>query len=72
MPWEFEFPLEVQGAAAERKRNTLNGFQDFRTGHGPSQGQNLALTGLHVPSSLDSGISESPISSSLDFRTLTL
>ena len=31
----------------------LNGFKDFRTENGSSQGQNLDLTGLFVPSSLD-------------------
>jgi len=34
----------------------LERFKDFRTENGSSQGQNLALTGLLVPSSLDSGI----------------
>jgi len=34
---------------------TLPGYKDFRTENGSSQGQNLALTGLCVPSSLDSG-----------------
>jgi len=31
--------------------NHLNGFKDFRTKNGSSQGQNLALTGVCVPSS---------------------
>jgi len=35
--------------------NNLNGFQDFRTANGSSQGQNLALTGLFVPTSFESG-----------------
>ena len=35
--------------------NNLNGLNHFRTENGSSQGQNLALTGLFVPSSLDSG-----------------
>jgi len=42
-------------SAAQRGGNTLNGFTDFRTENGSSQGQKLALTGLFVPSSLDSG-----------------
>jgi len=42
-------------AAGERGGNNLNGFEDFRTENGSSQGQNLALTGLFVPSSIDSG-----------------
>ena len=33
----------------------LNDFEDIRTKNGSSQGHNLALTGLFVPSSLDSG-----------------
>jgi len=43
-------------AAAEMGGNNLNGCQDFRTENGSGQGQNLALTGLFVPSSLDSGV----------------
>jgi len=38
--------------AVERGGNNLNVFNDFRTENGSSQGQNLALTGLFVPSSL--------------------
>ena len=41
--------------AAERGGNTLKGFKDVRTENGSSQGQNLALTGLLVPTSLDRG-----------------
>jgi len=33
--------------------NNLTGVNDFRTENGSSQGQNLALTGLCVPSSFD-------------------
>ena len=40
---------------AERVANNLNGFKDFRTENGSSQGQNLALTGSFVLSWLDSG-----------------
>jgi len=40
---------------AERRGNTLTGFPDFRIENGSSQGQNLALTGLCVSSSRDSG-----------------
>jgi len=49
-------PLHVQPAAAERGGNTLKGFKGFRTENGSSRGQNLAMTGLFVPSSLDSGL----------------
>ena len=42
-------------SAGERRVDNFNGFKDFRTENGSSQGQNLALTGLFVPSSLDSG-----------------
>jgi hypothetical protein len=42
-------------AAAERSGTTLSGFQVVRTKNGSNQGQNLALTALFVPSSLDSG-----------------
>jgi len=62
-PWEFEFPFpgslkserRVWRTAVERGGNNVNGFKDCRTENGSSQGQNLALTGLFVPSSLDSG-----------------
>jgi len=39
----------------ERVANNLNGFKVFRTENGSSQGQNLAMTGLCVLGSLDSG-----------------
>ena len=42
--------------AAERGRNHLNGIQDFRAENGSSLGQNLALAGLVVPTSLDSDL----------------
>jgi hypothetical protein len=35
--------------------NNIYCCQDFRIEHGSSQGQNLALTGVFIPSSLDSG-----------------
>jgi hypothetical protein len=35
--------------------NNLHGFTNFRTENGSSQRQNLALTVLHVPYTLDSG-----------------
>ena len=47
--------LGEAGTAAERGGNKLHGSEDFRTDNGSSQGLNLALTGLFVPSSLDSG-----------------
>ena len=40
--------------AAARGGNNSKGFKDFRTENGSRQGQNLALTGLYVPSSLNS------------------
>jgi len=40
---------------AERVGINLNGFKDFRTENGSSQGQDLALTGSFVPRTLDSG-----------------
>ena len=36
--------------------NNLNGFKDFITDNGSRQSQNLAVTGLSVPSSLDGKI----------------
>ena len=33
----------------------MDGFKDFRIENGSSEGQNLALTGVFVPSSLDRG-----------------
>ena len=39
-----------------RIRENIKHFKDFRTETGSSQGQNLALTGLFVPSSLDGGL----------------
>jgi len=41
--------------ASDRRGNTFKGFKDVRAINGSSQGQNLALTVLYVPSSLDSG-----------------
>jgi len=41
--------------SADDRMDHLNYFEDFCTENGSSQGQNLALTGLFVPSSLDSG-----------------
>jgi hypothetical protein len=37
-------------------REQLKDGKDFRTDNGPSQGQNLALTGVFFPSSLRSGV----------------
>jgi hypothetical protein len=52
-----EVPLyDCLPTAVEMGENNLNGCQDFRTGDGSSQCQNLALTGLFFPSSLDSGV----------------
>jgi len=44
----------MQEAAAERGGNNLYDFQVIHTENGSSQGQNLALTGVCVSSSLDS------------------
>jgi len=41
--------------SVERGGNNLNGFRDFRTENGSSQGRNLALTGVCVASWLASG-----------------
>ena len=41
--------------AGERGGNHSNCFKDIRTENGSSQGHNLVLTGLLVPSSFDSG-----------------
>ena len=57
-PPSTQCPKPGSGGAmtpAKRVGNNLNGFKDFRTGNDSSQGQNLALTGSFVPSSLDSG-----------------
>ena len=43
------------GAAAEREGNIFKGFKDICLEKSSSQGQNLALTVLNVPSSLDGG-----------------
>jgi hypothetical protein len=42
-------------AAVEPEGNNLNGLKDVRTENGSSEGQNLAVTGLGVPNSLDTG-----------------
>ena len=41
--------------AAEREENNLKQFKDFCLKNGSSQGQNLTLTVLFIPNSLDSG-----------------
>ena len=46
----------LDASVVELGGNHLNYFTDFRTENGSIQGQNLALTGLFVPSSLDSGV----------------
>jgi len=43
-------------SAGERGGDDSNGFKDFRTENGSSQGQKLVLTGFFVASSLDSGV----------------
>jgi len=39
----------MRAMCVARKENTLTDFKYFLTQNGPSQGQNLALTGLFVP-----------------------
>ena len=46
---------EWERAATERNGNNLKGSKDTCLKNGSSQGQNLALTALYVPSSFDSG-----------------
>jgi len=41
--------------SSERGYNNMNGLTDVCTANGSNQGQNPAVTGLFVPSSLDSG-----------------
>ena len=59
--WVFlmcEVPLYgplISLASGQRGGNNLNGLKGFRSNHGSNQGQNLAMTGLFDPSSLDSG-----------------
>ena len=48
-------PVHFCCTAAERGGNNLDGVKVLSTGNGSRQGQNQALTGLFVPSSLDSG-----------------
>ena len=47
--------FRVSGSAGVRGGKIFNGFKDSRSKTGSSQGRNLVLTGLFVPSSLDSG-----------------
>ena len=42
-------------AATEREKNNVKSLEDFRLKNGSSPGQNLAVTFLCMPSSLDSG-----------------
>ena len=51
--------LQLRGAAVGRDGNNLKDVKDFRAENGSRQGQNLALTGLCVPSSLVSGCQHS-------------
>ena len=48
-------PGGPSGYEPERRENTLKCSRDFCIENGSSLGQNLVLTGLCVPSSLDSG-----------------
>jgi len=42
-------------STGQREGNTENDFKDIRTQNGSNQSQILALTGVFVPSSRDSG-----------------
>ena len=44
--------FSIRGVASERRDFVFN---DFRTKNGANEGQDVALTGVSVPSSLDSG-----------------
>jgi len=46
----------VAPSAVEPGGDDLKGFKYFRLKNGSSQGPNLALTGLFVPTFLDSGV----------------
>jgi len=48
-------PLRYLPTASERRGGNLNGCKDVRAENGSSQGQNPALTGLAVPSSVKHG-----------------
>ena len=45
----------MQVTATEQRGDNLNNVHEFRTENASSQGQDLALTGLFVPDSLDGG-----------------
>ena len=47
--------VSARGPAVERRGDNSNGFQNFCTEDGSSQGHHLALTSLFGPSFLDSG-----------------
>ena len=49
----YVFIYTYMPSAAHRKGNNLQPFKDFNQKDGSSQGQNLALTVVLVPSSLD-------------------
>ena len=51
-----QWSVALVGSAGEWGRNNFNDFKDFRTENGSSQCQNLASTGVFVPSSLGSGL----------------
>ena len=53
--WAVSYERGTPVTAGERGGNNLHGFEEFRYEIGPSQGQNLALTGLCVPRSLKRG-----------------
>ena len=51
----FEIYYTFASPAPERRGDNLKGFKGFHLKNGSSQGQDLALTVLYVPCSLDSG-----------------
>ena len=48
-------PILYGNTAVKQRGNTLNGLRNFGAENGSSQGWDMALTGLFVPSSLDRG-----------------
>ena len=54
-------PQDMSRITAERGGNTLNGFEDFRTENGLSQGHNLALKYVRVCFSLLQTFSPAPL-----------
>ena len=60
--------VPVSSTASKRGSIYLNGFKDIRTENASSQGQIMALTGVFVPSSLNSGWNIPPQASSRQMK----